>query len=331
MMITKCPGCGQSAKVPENLVGKRVKCPACGDPFTVTAGAAPPPAKKPAPSAVKPAPKPAIRPAPKPAPPPMGEDDLEVVDTAPKRRGGAPPDDDEGEPRVTGTGLGIQYMRAYKFVFAKPNWFGNLLMATLCNLIPVVGGLVVWGYMFEVVEALHREGDEDYPNFDFGRFGKNLMRGLWPFLLFLIVFVPLIILVQVVNMIVVMVAFSVLKDSAGLITLPFNLLTFLIVFLVALAMVPAFLRVGLSQQLALGETISFVRDFLKRVGLQLVLAQLFLAVMGALVGFVGVLACCVGLIPATILNFLAQHHMMYQLYEVYLDRGGQPVPLKTGE
>src|SRR5262245_46834605 len=98
MIITKCPGCGQSAKVPENLVGKRVKCPGCGDPFTVTAGAAPAAVKKPAPAPVKPAP----RPAPRPAPPPMVEDDLEVVEDVPKRRGAAPPDYDEGEPPVTG-------------------------------------------------------------------------------------------------------------------------------------------------------------------------------------------------------------------------------------
>jgi hypothetical protein len=327
MIVTKCPGCGQAAKVPENLVGKRVKCPGCGDPFTVTAGAAPAaPAKKPAPPAVKPAP----RPAPKPAPPPV-EDDLDVVEDAPRKRRAPPPEDEEGEPRVTGTGRGIQFMRAYKYVFANPKWLTNLIMAAICNLIPVVGGLVTGGYMFEVLETLHREGDERYPDFDFGRFGKYLMRGLWPFLVILILFAPTMFLLWLLNIVVSILAVVLLKDSAWILSLPVNLLAFVVFVFVALASVPAVLRAGLSQQLALGSTISFARDFLKRVGLQLVLAQLFLGLSGMVVGFIGMLMCCVGVFPAGALVGMAHIHMMYQLYEVYLDRGGEPVPLKAEE
>jgi hypothetical protein len=328
MIITKCPGCGQSAKVPENLVGKRVKCPGCGDPFTVAAGAAPAPAKKPASSAaVKPAPKPAIRPAPKPAPPPMAEDDLEVVEGAPTRRGAAPPEHDEGEPRVTGTGLGIQYMRAYKYVFANPKWFMNLILTAIGSIIPFVGT----GYFFDVVEALHREGDESYPTFDFGRIGKYFMRGLWPSLFGLIVGFPFGLIMMVLNIVVTIVAATLPQTVATIISLLFGLVLLAIVFLFVLGMVPALLRVGFSRQLAFGETISFARDFLQRVGLTLVLAQLFMSVTMPLVFLGGMLMCCVGLIPALPLIFLAHANMTYQLYEVYLDRGGQPIPLQAEE
>jgi hypothetical protein len=42
----------------------------------------------------------------------------------------------------------------------------------------------------------------------------------------------------------------------------------------------------------------------------------------------GLLLCCVGILPATALILVAQYHLFYQLYELYLQRGGEPIPLK---
>jgi hypothetical protein len=329
MLTTKCPGCGQAAKVPENLVGRRVKCPGCGDPFTVTVSGAPaaPPAKKPTPAAVKPVP----RPAPKPAPAPMGEDDLDVVEETPPKRGAAPPAEDDGEPRPTGTGRSIQYMRAYKYVFENPKYLGNLFMMGLCGVIPFVGGLVLGGYLWEVMETLHREGDTSYPAFDFGRFGKNLMRGLWVFVLGLIVSVPIAILFFVLSMLG-LVAFWILPPTpAAIVSQLWQLVLLVGMFLVSIATIPAAIRVGLSQQLALGETFSFAKDFLQRVGLKLLLAQLFLSVTGGPLLFLSLLCCGLPALVVAPLVCLASVHLWYQLYEVYLDQGGQMVPLKSEE
>jgi hypothetical protein len=43
----------------------------------------------------------------------------------------------------------------------------------------------------------------------------------------------------------------------------------------------------------------------------------------------GFMLCCVGAFPAATLALFANAHLLYQLYEVYLFRGGQPIPLKT--
>jgi hypothetical protein len=45
-IIFPCPACGTTIRAPETSIGKKAKCPKCGDIFTVTdpgAGAAPPP------------------------------------------------------------------------------------------------------------------------------------------------------------------------------------------------------------------------------------------------------------------------------------------------
>jgi predicted Zn finger-like uncharacterized protein len=72
--IVQCPECQRKLKVPENLLGKKVKCPTCGATFTAAGEAAPEPA---------PAPAPARRPREEeayeeePAPPPREPDDYQ--------------------------------------------------------------------------------------------------------------------------------------------------------------------------------------------------------------------------------------------------------------
>jgi predicted Zn finger-like uncharacterized protein len=65
-VVTICPECSAKMKVSDNAVGKQIKCPKCNNPFTVTAGGAPPPR----PQGVAPAPV---------APMPVAPDPLEQL------------------------------------------------------------------------------------------------------------------------------------------------------------------------------------------------------------------------------------------------------------
>src|SRR5262249_57111993 len=61
MIQTECKGCGQKLKVPDDMAGKRARCPSCGDPVKVPGASAaasspersppatPPPRPRPAP------------------------------------------------------------------------------------------------------------------------------------------------------------------------------------------------------------------------------------------------------------------------------------------
>src|SRR5258708_32650071 len=77
-------------------------------------------------------------------------------------------------------------MRMLSYVFENPNWFMNLLLAALCALIPIIGPIVLKGYLYEAVIGLLAVGGARYPDFNFSRFGDYLMRGLWPFLVGLV-------------------------------------------------------------------------------------------------------------------------------------------------
>lgn len=229
----------------------------------------------------------------------------------------------------------IQYRRAYRFFFERPTWPTNLLIGSVCQLIPLVGSIVYLGYTFEVVEALHRRGDHrDYPDFDFNRFLTYLIRGLWPFAAQILAAVPAIFVTLFLTFgFLSLMAVVVGKEGGGPFLVLLVVVTVVVNVLVALVlsvlMLPVELRAGLGQDLNPGALVSFTRDFLKRVGKETLLGWLFLVGTGMVVGLVGTALCCVGTVPATVLIVMAQHHISFQLYELYLKRGGSPIPLQV--
>ena len=201
----------------------------------------------------------------------------------------------------------------------------------LCQLIPLVGPIVSLGYGYEVVEYLHRKRGRNYPDFDFNRFVKYLGRGIWPFLVLLIVSVPMMFVYFLVWIMFAGVISVVGKDLNPLAGIALFAAGFLFVIgsqvLLALVAVPLSLHAGLSQELAFASAWKFLCDFLKRVWQELLLVQLFLWGSSLVVTLMGLLACCVGVYPAVALILLAQHHLHFQLYELYLERGGREIPI----
>src|SRR5688572_22044128 len=87
----------------------------------------------------------------------------------------------------------MEYMRAYHYIFENPNWMTTVLYIGLVSLAGIIPGVSIilqlffFGYQFEVLEALLRTRGTRYPDFDFGRIGAYLNRGIWPFLVNLVV------------------------------------------------------------------------------------------------------------------------------------------------
>jgi predicted Zn finger-like uncharacterized protein len=344
MALTKCPHCGQSGRVPDNLTGRQVRCPKCGEPFTVKAmpeAAASAPAQRPkaqAPAAPggRTAPQ---RPAPAQAPAPAKGPARAPARPA-KGPGGTPPpaiieeDEDEIE-QETGPVEGrstVEYMRAVKFGFANPKWLVNCLLMAVGMIIPVVGGIVVGGYTYDVAEHTLRGGDDrEYPPFDFGKFGKYLMRGLWPTILAIVFMLPLGLVYGIVAAVGSTLPFMFGKDLAIVGTI-----LSLVVWLIALAILvvgillilPATFRAGLSQQLAFGPSISFARDFLKRCFGAMLLGMIVVGFLTGLLNMVGMIACGIGTLITMPATMLANANLMAQLYQLYLHKGGEPIPLK---
>jgi hypothetical protein len=277
-IIVSCSSCGSQLRAPDTWAGRRVKCPRCSQEFTV-------------PVTAEAGDLPTALPANDPLPP-------DTIQAAPPRIAQeAPP---EAYPPVPG-GPGMQYLRAYQYIFESPNWTTNLLLGSVVSLIPAIGGLLLNGYCFDCTEDLYKTRGQRYPDFNFNRFVEYLLRGLWPFVVALCIGFPAFI----------------------------GLLNLTIVVVQMMVVTPALVYAGLRQELDFGGTYRFVGDFLPRAWGELLLSELFLMVTGMLVMMVGLLMCCIGILPAIVVLSLARAHLYYQLYELYLQRGGSPIPLKS--
>lgn len=227
----------------------------------------------------------------------------------------------------------MRYFQSYRFAFESPKWPIHLLIGFGCQLVPIVGHMVLMGYIYDVVEARLRHGRDHYPDFNFDRLGAYLTRGVHPFLVTLVAAIPGMVLIAPF-FIAFAVSTSIAERSNGPRVLTAILLVvgiglFLILMTVLTIVIkPVILRAGLSQDFGSAFSIAFVKDFLGRVWKELVLAILFIWVTAPFVMFAGLLAFCVGIYAAAIVVIFAQTHLEYQLYQLYLERGGAPIPFK---
>src|SRR5262245_12120198 len=114
----------------------------------------------------------------------------------------------------------MRYMDSLRFVMVKPTWLSNVLMCVVCLLIPIVGPIVLMGYMYVVFDSIHRDPKkQDYPEFKFESFTEYLTRGIWPFLVQLIAQALTMAPMFVMYLIAMMVSVAAAKDAGFLVVL----------------------------------------------------------------------------------------------------------------
>jgi hypothetical protein len=197
--------------------------------------------------------------------------------------------------------------------------------------------MVLMGYVYSVIEAKVRLGRDQFPDFDFNQLGVYLLRGVWPLLVSLVVILPVILV-----MTLTMIPFVVIFATSTIGSRPSNdppwffiviLITCVLVFGVVILVLqviamPMTLRAGLSQDFRSAFSMVYVRDFLGKMWKEMLLSLLFLIVTAPFVLLAGLLLLFIGMYPATVILQFARFHFHYQLYELYLQRGGTPIPLK---
>lgn len=234
----------------------------------------------------------------------------------------------------------MRYMEAFQYIFAHPEWVTNVLLAAVCALIPVIGGILVTGYAYEILESLHRFPGQLYPKFDFGRFSQYLMRGVWPFLVSLViglvVMLPMMCILFIPFFAIMAAAGGGDKDAAGAaaglgMCCMYGLI-FLLSFAMQIVMMPFILRAGLAQDFGEGFKFNWAMDFLRKMWPQATLVVLFLTAVSIFVfAPLSAITCLLGAYPALAILVMAQAHLLHQLYANFLAQGGEPIPLKPWE
>ncbi len=230
-----------------------------------------------------------------------------------------------GAPNTQGR-ESMAYMEAFTSYFQMPSWGKNLAFMGLCMLIPIVGPLVLFGYLATHLVRQHYNGDEDLMEFSFDRFGDYLGRGLWPFLMGLVLalaFIP----IYLVYFGVVAVATNIGETVAAIVGIGGGLV--FMVFMVAFMFLsqPMFLKAMLTQKIGGAFDFALAKDFVSKMWLEMLLSGLFLTAISIPLIMVGYLACLVGAYAAIALQYWAMFQLQRQAYEVYLFRGGTPIEI----
>lgn len=230
----------------------------------------------------------------------------------------------------------MRYLESFQYIFAHPEWVMSIVLASVCALIPVIGGIPLLGYQYEIVESMHRFPGQLYPKFDFNRFSQYLMRGVWPFLVFLIVNfiinVPLCCGAYVLSFGIAAGA-SNAGDAApiaiigGLCCMMFVIIA--VTVGLSIFLTPILLRAGLSQDFGQAFKFDWIMNFASKMWVETLLVSLFVSAVMIFVLTPLVLVTCglAGLVVNALIA-MAGAHLNWQLYTIYLARGGEPIPLK---
>jgi hypothetical protein len=222
----------------------------------------------------------------------------------------------------------MRYLHSYQYVFISPKWLNNLGLGTVCQFVPIAGDIVLLGYHFEMIEAMIRDGEENYPDFDMNRPMPYLKRGVWPFLAQLVTSIPLLILLAIFAIVfVVAIVGAEGEPSYGVLLLFLFFFLASIVFgvvVLPLFMLPVEIGAGLSNSLGAAFARAYYVGFVKRCWKELLFVQLFTFASGFFVMLIGALLFCFGFYPARALVMFSRSHLCYQVYMLYLERGGSP-------
>jgi len=216
---------------------------------------------------------------------------------------------------------GMRYQRSFTFLFQSHHWPSDLLAGACCIVIPLVGWVLLIGYLIEVSASLLEHSDEDYPAFELDRVGDYLDRGLRPGLAQLVALLPIILIGCMGGWIGSMgsepgkgfaIAFKVIVAVAPLL--------FGLCLAVSLPLLPVTLFFGKLHQADEKPLSEFVLDFLKHVWREALLAQTFVLVTGTALLVCGLVPCGFGAPPALAIAGFSQYHLLAQLHALYLQR-----------
>jgi hypothetical protein len=233
-------------------------------------------------------------------------------------------------------GRRIEYLRSVRVVFEHPQWFQGLLLLALFMLIPVLSSPMLFGYLFEVTEHLHLRRSGPYPLFDVRRFAAYVTRGIWCYLIVNLIaanVIPIMVFFFDGSMIASMAIIQADRNVGGLVVaigVPIVLtIFFALVLLLSVVLTPMYLRAGLTQDFALTFNFRWISDFVRKMWFESLLVNLFLWLAMLVVLPLGCLLFCYGFWLAWAMMVVASGHLNWQLYELYLTRGGEPIPLRS--
>ena len=222
----------------------------------------------------------------------------------------------------------VDYGRAFTYPQEDPDWIKKVAIAGVVTLIPVVGGLLLWGYMIEIARRVIAGESPVLP--EWSDFGGFLKKGFFYFVVGLVYSLPLIVLLACLGLPYLGVAFAgnnqdtanTLASIASVVSFCFGCLAAIYALGVAVVMPAATGRLAVTGEIApalrFGEVIALVRARPAIYIIVMLVSALAISVLTSL----GSIVCGIGAIFGAAYGAIVAGHLYGQTYRVTTGAGG---------
>lgn len=217
----------------------------------------------------------------------------------------------------------MDFAKAFSFVFEDRDWVQKIVIGGIVSLIPIVGQLLVFGYMIAIGRNVIRGDPQPLP--DWSDFGRMIVDGLYVFVINLAYAVPIFIVLCLVLLPALAIGGAFRGDgdlgTVGVLgTCCFT--AFAVIYGIFIQWF--FLPAALGRYAETGDMMSALRfseilDITRANPIVFLMALLVTWVAGFLAGL-GVLACCIGVLFT---SFYAQCVMGHAYGQAYLVAKGR--------
>jgi hypothetical protein len=241
-----------------------------------------------------------------------------------------PPDGPPLEP-----GASVDVIESVKFAFGRVG-FGRLLLGLVLLIIPIVGPICLAGWMAETHRRLASRQSPPVLGFRFEQFGQYLMAGLVPFVaqmaVTMMVLFPLMAVTGIAAAVAIpMIAKGGASTGALLVLGLFGAILFTAVMLIMVVVVMVMqTRAELSGNFNVTFQPAGILATARRVWPSIVGHSLLLGLVAVPLMLLGLLALIVGVYVVAVALQFAQLHLRWQIHELDLRRGGDPIPIRAG-
>ncbi len=212
--------------------------------------------------------------------------------------------------------------KAFTYVFEDPNWIMKVVIGGLLMLVPIVGTIVVLGYMLNTLKNVADGMQLPLP--EWGEFGNHFMKGLYGFVGVLIYFAPLILLVCCIWVIAIVGGAGAgaagnrggdaIGSVVGLLILCVQCIAGLYGLVAGVTLYAPLTRFAVSaNQLSIFWDFRGNFDFISKNIANYVIA-LLLAWVASLVASFGVILCVVGVLFTSFWSYLVSAYLFGQLW-----------------
>ncbi len=213
----------------------------------------------------------------------------------------------------------MQFGKAFTFAFDDKDWFKKLAIMGLITLIPILGQIVLAGWMIDIIKKLIHHEPTDLPDLDFG---GQLSRGFSAFVVGLVYAIPVFVLVGIQSIITGALTSGYTSDGSGsadtvvmVVSLCFGIVNFLLSIVLYFIYPIAYGKLAetgkISEALKFGEVFSLIK---KAPG------AIFIAVLGAMLASIiaplGAIACVIGILLTVVYASAITGHLFGQAYNV---------------